>query len=81
MDLKEEIIEILTYFKDGLEDIKSGSGEEQPMLPEIKRVLRKLPKFDLLDKAYVSKSLLHERELNSLYNPDGWHCETGRNED
>lgn len=41
-NLKSEIISILNYFENGLSDIEEGSGENQPMLKEIRNTLKKL---------------------------------------
>lgn len=40
--LMEDTIDLLDYFDKGLSDIKAGSGEEQPQLPEIKSALKRL---------------------------------------
>jgi hypothetical protein len=42
MDIKQELIEILTYFNDGLKDVEAGSGEEQPMQKRIEAALRRV---------------------------------------
>ncbi|MBT0607627.1 hypothetical protein [Aequorivita echinoideorum] len=40
--LQTELIEILEYFKNGLEDIEAGSGERQPMSDKIDDALGKV---------------------------------------
>lgn len=39
IDASENIIEVLTYFKNGLDDIKEATGENQPKLDEINSIL------------------------------------------
>jgi len=41
-NIKQELIEILTYFNEGLKDIESSSDEEQPMQKRIEIALRKV---------------------------------------
>lgn len=41
-NLKADIIKILKYFDAGLSDVKAGSGEDQPMLKEIKTALKRI---------------------------------------
>ena len=48
-NLKQELIEILTYFNDGLMDVESGSGEEQPMQKRIEIALRKVKNLTIPD--------------------------------
>jgi hypothetical protein len=39
-NLKQELIDILTYFNEGLKDVEAGSGEEQPMQKRTEIALR-----------------------------------------
>ena len=43
--LQIELIEILEYFKEGLDDIEAGRGERQPMSDEIDNALGKVKKL------------------------------------
>lgn len=54
--LKQDIIEILEYFDNGLADVESGSGEKQPMHKEIRSALKRLHNLKTLNKALVIKS-------------------------
>lgn len=44
VSLKEDIVNVLEYFKRGLEDVEAGCGEKQPYLKEIRSCLRRLKK-------------------------------------
>jgi hypothetical protein len=41
-NLKQELIEILTYFNEGLKDVEAGSGEVQPMQKRTEIALREV---------------------------------------
>lgn len=42
--LLNDVIEVLQYFDNGLNDVQAGSGEKQPMHDELKDVLTRLKK-------------------------------------
>lgn len=67
-----EIVSILEYFERGLSDVQAGSNEEQPMLKEIKSVLRRLnlnPKIEgIVTITEVEKAA--QEALNQYYSSD-----------
>lgn len=58
--LKETLIDILTYFRDGLEDVKAGTenNEEQPMLKEIKYALPLVKNLNIADVSGCAIAIL-----------------------
>jgi len=40
--LQTDVLNILTYFKNGLDDVEEGSGEKQPMQDEINDAIGKI---------------------------------------
>ena len=75
-NLKEELIDILTYFNEGLKDVEMGSGEEQPMQKRTEIALRQVKNLTIPD---VGESVCRKCG-NKLYLKNGkayctW-CET-----
>ena len=58
--LKQDIIEILEYFNNGLADVASGSGEKQPMHKEVRSALKRLHNLKTLNKPLLSNSKASE---------------------
>ncbi len=58
-ELKGDLIYILTYFKNGLEDVKEGcDGEDQPMLKELNSALKRVKNNVVLADVIVPKGTL-----------------------
>ncbi len=75
-ELQNTLIEILTYFKSGLDDVQSGTfdNERQTMQDEIDFALPLVKKLIIAD-VVVPKGTLCEEETETII--DGCTCETG----
>ena len=60
-NIKQELIDILTYFNNGLKDVEMGSDEEQPMQKRTEIALRRVKNLTIPD---VSDSALNEAFKN-----------------
>ena len=64
-ELKNELIEILEYFKNGLEDVEASSGERQPMSDNLEITLNKVLNSPTFDEEFIKRDeaalLVHQR--------------------